>query len=68
MPLTREEILADDRRKEQQAERDSFSLSNLLSKKQGWNQDLVRDGTPVINGYKMLKSTPIFERDEDALA
>ena len=68
VPLTREEILADDQRRAQQAERDSLSLNTLLSKKQGlWRAAPACGQTPVINGYKMLKGTPIVERDDDAL-
>ena len=65
VPLTKEEILNEQKRREN-AEHD---LGDLLMKNQGYvsrsfNANAVE--TPEINGYKILKSTPIRDkRDEE---
>lgn len=59
IPLTREEILADDKKKQALLDKQRHNLTNLMARNRGLLKTERRhESTPVINGYKMLKNTP----------
>lgn len=61
VPLTKEEIQAAQLGKEK---RERFDLGGLLARNQGLIGAHMQgvDETPVINGYKMLKDTPLVTK------
>ena len=60
VPLTKEEIQAAQLGKEK---KEKFDLGGLLARNQGLvphaGGQQAPDSTPIINGYKMLKETPL---------